>query len=53
MALRDDKVFLYCPEKHFRCLSATTGDVVWTNADAKVRELVEQPGRVCWSTEFG
>lgn len=50
MAMRDNKVFLYCPDKHLRCLEASTGDTVWTNSDPKVRELIEQPGRGLVST---
>ncbi len=50
MAMRDNKIFLYCPEKQLRCVEASTGDVVWTNTDPKVRELIEQPGRGLVST---
>ncbi len=50
MAMRDNKVFLYCPDKHLRCLEASTGDTIWTNSEPKVRELIEQPGRGLTST---
>jgi len=50
LAMRDKKLYLYCPDKHFRCLSADSGYIVWTNGDGEVRKLVEQPGRGLVST---
>jgi len=50
MALRDGKVFLYCPDLHLRSLEAKTGKVQWTNADAETLALIEQPGRRLIST---
>ena len=50
MAMRDGKLFLYCPEKHLRCLNDQTGEVLWTNTDSEVSELVEEPGKGLVST---
>ncbi len=50
MAMHDGKVFLYCPEKHLRCLSAETGEILWTNSDSQIAGLIEQPGRGLVST---
>ncbi|MFV1967575.1 MAG: PQQ-binding-like beta-propeller repeat protein, partial [Pirellulaceae bacterium] len=50
MAMRDDKIFLYCPERHFRCLTIDTGEILWSNEDSEVRDLIEQPGRGLVST---
>ena len=50
MAMTGDKLFLYCPDRHFRCLTAATGNIQWTNNDEKVLELIEQPGRGLTST---
>ena len=50
MALDGKKVLLYSPDAHFRCLDAATGQILWTNDDAKVLELVEEPGKGLTST---
>jgi len=50
LAMRDGKLLVYCPDKFFRCLATKTGHVLWTNDRAKVRQLVEQPGRGLVST---
>jgi outer membrane protein assembly factor BamB len=50
LAMRGDKIFLYCPERHFRCLTIDTGEILWTNEDSEVRGFIEQPGRGLVST---
>lgn len=50
LSMRDDKLFLMCPEKHLRCLQAETGDVLWTNDERQVRDLVAEPGKGLTST---
>jgi len=50
MALGGGKVFFYAPDARLGCLDARTGEVVWTNDDAEVRKLIEQPGRGLGST---
>jgi len=50
MAMVDDNVFLFAPQQHLRGLSAKTGDVLWTNSDAEVLGLIEEPGRDLTST---
>ncbi|MEQ8789248.1 MAG: PQQ-binding-like beta-propeller repeat protein [Pirellulaceae bacterium] len=50
MALRDDKVYLYCPDRHLRALDAATGEVLWTNEDERLFRLIEQPGSGLTST---
>ena len=43
-------MFLFCPDKHVRCLSVDRGEVIWTNADPQVRNLIQQPGKGLTST---
>ena len=50
MAIRDDKVYLYCPDRHMRCLDATSGEVRWTNGEQKLFNLIEEPGKGLTST---
>ena len=50
MALRDGKLFLYCPGERLRCLDAKTGKIAWTNAERETLSLIEQPGRGLTST---
>ena len=50
MALQGNKVFLYCPDAHLRCLDSRSGATVWTNADQAVLGLIEKPGRRLIST---
>jgi len=50
MVMGGGKVFLYCPDAHTRCLDASSGTVLWTNADKKVLDLIEQPGQGLSST---
>jgi outer membrane protein assembly factor BamB len=37
-------IFYYCPDSHLGSLNVVTGKVVWTNHDANIRELIEEPG---------
>ncbi|MHC4404354.1 MAG: PQQ-binding-like beta-propeller repeat protein, partial [Planctomycetota bacterium] len=50
LAMRDGKLFLYCPDCHLRSLNSDTGEVLWTNRDSEVLGLIEQPGRGLVST---
>jgi outer membrane protein assembly factor BamB len=50
MAMRDNRMFLYCPDKHVRCLSAESGEVLWTNPDKEVLGLIDEPGKGLVST---
>jgi outer membrane protein assembly factor BamB len=50
LAIRDGKVYLYCPDRHLRGLDAVTGAVLWTNAEKPVFNLIEQPGQGLTST---
>ncbi len=50
LALRDGKMYLYCPDRHLRSLDAASGDVLWTNAEERVFNLIEQPGQGLTST---
>ncbi|HUG70324.1 MAG TPA: PQQ-binding-like beta-propeller repeat protein, partial [Pirellulaceae bacterium] len=50
MAIRDGKVFLFCPEWHLRALSEETGEVLWTNAATEIRDLISEPGKGLTST---
>ncbi|MHC4327709.1 MAG: outer membrane protein assembly factor BamB family protein, partial [Planctomycetota bacterium] len=50
LAMRDGKLFLYCPDCHLHSLDSETGKVVWTNDDSETLGLIEQPGRGLVST---
>ena len=50
MALQGNKMFLYCPDAHLRCLDSRSGATLWTNADQAVLGLIEKPGRKLIST---
>ena len=50
MTLGQDKMMLYCPGKHLRCLEVSSGKVLWTNTDKKVLGLIEEPGKGLSST---
>ena len=50
MALVEDKIFLYCPDKHFRALAIADGKILWTNHDGNTLGLIEQPGEKLTST---
>ncbi|MFQ6131027.1 MAG: PQQ-binding-like beta-propeller repeat protein [Armatimonadota bacterium] len=50
LAMRDGKLFLYCPDSYLRCLNAGTGKTLWTNSDPDVLGLIEAPGRGLVST---
>ncbi len=50
MALRDGKVYFYCPEKYLCAADSRTGDILWTNNDQATLSLIEQPGQGLTST---
>lgn len=50
LSMRDQKVYFMCPERHLRCLQAETGDVLWTNDEKQVRDLIAEPGKGLTST---
>ncbi len=50
MAMLDDQLFLYCPDRHLRCLATKSGQVLWTNNSPETLELIEEPGRGLTST---
>lgn len=50
LAIRDDHFYLYCPDKHFRCLNRKTGAEIWTTGEKITLELIEEPGRGLTST---
>ena len=50
MSLREGRLFLYCPERHLRCLAANSGEALWTNDEPDVLELIAEPGRGLRST---
>ena len=50
MAMRDNKLFLYCPTSHLRSLNTETGKTEWTNSSYQTLNLIEQPGRGLTST---
>ncbi len=50
IAMRDNKLFLYCPTSHLRSLNNQTGKTEWTNSSYATLNLIEQPGRGLVST---
>jgi outer membrane protein assembly factor BamB len=50
MAVGGDRVYFYCPDARLGCLDAKSGEVVWSNEDANLRALIEQPGKGLVST---
>ncbi len=50
MSLGQNKLVLYCPDQHIRCLDAKTGKAIWTNDEKDVLGLIEQPGEGLSST---
>ena len=50
MVLGGGHVYFYAPDAHVGCLDAKSGKVSWTNSDAEVRKLIEEPGRGLKST---
>ncbi len=50
MTLGEDKLVLYCPDQHIRCLDVKTGEELWTNNDKETLALIEQPGQGLSST---
>jgi len=45
MGVCDGKVFFYAPESRIGCIDAKSGETLWTNADAEVLKLIEEPGK--------
>jgi outer membrane protein assembly factor BamB len=50
MAIRDEKMFLYCPDHHLSSLSLESGSVGWKNEDKEMLKLIEEPGKGLIST---
>ena len=50
MSMGKDRVSLYCPGHYLRGLNVNNGEVLWTNEDRKVLDLIEEPGKDLRST---
>ncbi len=50
LAISGEKMFVYCPDRHFRCINRETGKTLWTNKEKLTLELIEQPGKGLTST---
>ncbi len=50
MSMGEDRLTVYCPQQHFRCLDLKTGKVLWTNQEKDVLGLIEEPGKGLTST---
>jgi outer membrane protein assembly factor BamB len=50
MAIKGDRLFLYCPDQHFRALNRSSGEPDWTNREPETLALIEEPGRGLTST---
>jgi outer membrane protein assembly factor BamB len=50
MVMGHGNLYFYGPDSYIGCLKAKTGDLIWTNDDPKIRELIEQPAQGLVST---
>lgn len=50
LAIRDNRFYLYCPDKHLRALDLASGDALWTNARKETLGLIEEAGKGLIST---
>ncbi|MEW6307073.1 MAG: PQQ-binding-like beta-propeller repeat protein [Verrucomicrobiota bacterium] len=50
MAILEEQMFLYCPDKHLRSLSIRSGSIAWSNTDTETLKLIEEPGKGLIST---
>ncbi|MBW7997856.1 MAG: PQQ-binding-like beta-propeller repeat protein [Candidatus Glassbacteria bacterium] len=50
LAMGEGRLYFYCPDSHLGSLDAATGKLVWSNSDARLRQLIEEPGRGLVST---
>lgn len=50
MVIGGDRMYVYSPDSHLRSIDITCGEEVWTNNDAHLRKLIEQPGQGLGST---
>ncbi len=50
LSIGGGRLYFYGPDSHVGCLDAKTGEVVWTNPDPKLRELIEEKGEGLGST---
>jgi outer membrane protein assembly factor BamB/ubiquinone/menaquinone biosynthesis C-methylase UbiE len=50
MAIREDRLFLYCPDHHLRSLSTASGSLAWSNDDPETLNSIEEPGKGLTST---
>ena len=50
LALRDGKLYFMCQQQHLRAISETNGEIVWTNSDKQLRDLIGEPGKGLTST---
>ncbi len=50
LAIQDENFYLYCPDKHLRCLDRQSGEIRWTNAKELDLSLIEEPGKGLTST---
>ena len=50
LSMGEDRISLYCPTQHLRCLNLKSGEILWTNDDEKTLGLIEEPGKGLTST---
>lgn len=50
MSLGGERLYVYGPDSHVRCIDATCGKPIWTNSDPQLRELIEEKGQRLGST---
>jgi outer membrane protein assembly factor BamB len=50
LALRDGKLYFMCLQQHLRAISEKDGEIVWTNSDKQLRNLIGEPGKGLTST---
>lgn len=50
LSMTGERLFFLCPEVHLRGLNSQTGELIWTNQEKEVVDLIRQPGRGLTST---
>ncbi len=50
VGLSEQRLFFYSPDSRIGCIDARSGRIVWTNSDAELLRLIEEPGKNLTST---
>ncbi len=50
LSMVNNRLFYLCPQQYMKCVDAKTGEIVWTNRDKEVVDLISEPGKNLVST---